>query len=263
MRWSGGTWTATPVPLPAGAVGAELNGVACLTSTTCKAVGYYSTDAPADAARPFALSWNGAAWSIDAVSMPAAAAEGIFTDVSCGDFSLCAAVGSWSARTGTRLSALAESWNGTAWHVDGTANPGNQTTLLGVSCYSHTACTASGSHTTLTGDQVGLVERRAGAVWTAQSPPNVAKATVSSVNGIACVSASNCVAVASANGRQIGAQAYGLVWGGLSWKIEHPGAPDGTVLAGISCPMPTYCMSVGENAALGDPITGASYTRTL
>ena len=260
MSWDGAAWTLRSVPLPAGAVSAELHGVSCTGPFMCKAVGYYSTTTLFDA-EPFIASWNGSNWTVDADTLPATAVGGAFFDVSCGDTTLCAAVGYWAKSNGN-AAALAESWNGTSWHLDGAANPGNQTSLLGVSCASHTVCFAVGTHSTLFGSDVGFAERRAGATWTSQGTPNVSGATLSEVVGVSCQSASSCIAVAFAQGRNINAQPYALTLNAFGWHRESTASTSPpNELDGISCVGAAYCMTVGHNA-LGTPVQGQSETRT-
>jgi hypothetical protein len=257
MSWDGNAWTLLPAPVPAGSLSVELQGISCTQPAACKAVGDYSRTAQFDT-HPFIATWNGTAWSIDAFNLPSTAVSGTLQDVSCGDADSCSAVGYWANSAG-KTSALAETWNGSTWHLDGTANPGGTTGLLGAGCASHTTCTAVGSHSTITGNYVGLAERRVGGSWSAQNPPNVPGASSSALEDVDCRSASFCVAAGAANGRDVNPTGYAEVWNGLYWKIEYQQV-SGNALSGVSCWGLTFCMAVG-NSVLGARV-GQSFTRT-
>jgi hypothetical protein len=94
---------------------------------------------------------------------------------------------------------LAERWNGTAWTVQTTPNPGSAegtySTLEGVSCTSATACTAVGSSNPIaTGLTATLAERWNGTAWSIQATPNPSGAETSELNEVSCPSDSACAA---------------------------------------------------------------------
>jgi hypothetical protein len=68
-RWDGTNWAVQPVPLPAGAFEAILNGVSCPTATDCTAVGDYNVSTTGGV--PFAEQWNGSTWTAPGNAFPA------------------------------------------------------------------------------------------------------------------------------------------------------------------------------------------------
>jgi hypothetical protein len=135
--WNGATWTITPTPpLPRNhGVGpaAVFNGVSCVSSTACVAVGVYSAQV---AVRSLAEVWNSTTWTVQPIPNPFPTSlqdtNGL-EGVSCTSSTSCTAVG--YAQAGAN--ALAEGWNGSSWQVEwdrwGQA-------FTGVSCIA-TACT--------------------------------------------------------------------------------------------------------------------------
>ena len=101
-------------------------------------------------------------------------ANGALAADACPSPARCVAVGSYADSSGT--SALAESWNGTAWSIQRVPVPVSVThsALDGVSCSSATACTAVGYYTDNLGDQVTLAEKWNGVSWSVQATPNPA-----------------------------------------------------------------------------------------
>ena len=67
---------------------------------------------------------------------------------------------------------MAVAWNGAAWRIQSTPNPGGTTSsyLNGVSCSSAKACIAGGYYVTV--HRVTLADTWNGAAWKAQSTPN-------------------------------------------------------------------------------------------
>ena len=65
-RWDGSSWSVTPVPLPSGSSGGELNGASCVSAANCVAVGYYGPGV----GMPLAERWDGSAWSPQRLPRP-------------------------------------------------------------------------------------------------------------------------------------------------------------------------------------------------
>ena len=119
--WNGATLSPMPGPAPSGV---ELSGVSCLDATNCTAVGYhvepYST---------FAEHWDGTAWTMTPIPNPGdAAAYDRLYGVTCTSTSFCVAVGfdlSIPKQNGyVPDQTLIEVWNGSAWSVVPSPNPG-------------------------------------------------------------------------------------------------------------------------------------------
>jgi hypothetical protein len=129
-RWNGQHWVVQKPPVPGSAAGG-LSAVSCVSASDCTAVG---DDTVGGKTGPLAESWNGHAWTEQAVG-PAGAT---LTGISCVSASSCTAVG-YSGRA-----ALADDWNGSHWTVQPTAPPAGNKSLSSVSCVSAGTCTAVG-----------------------------------------------------------------------------------------------------------------------
>src|SRR5262245_3804682 len=116
-RWNGTAWRVQPTPTPSGAQGSVFGGVSCLTGSFCMAIG-----GPGHP-RPLAERWNGTAWRILPIPAPAGAQAVFIGPVSCTSPSACTTTGVSFDSSGIGTT-LAERWNGTAWRIQPTPNPG-------------------------------------------------------------------------------------------------------------------------------------------
>ena len=126
-HWNGTAWSAVSTPNPAGATGAVLQGVTCVSTSDCWAVGYTTTAAGGNESTLLVEQWNGSAWSI----VPAAPSGQTYDElvgVDCSGPADCWAVGSAgpNQEKSTFLpifpgaqddQGLIEHWNGSAWSI--------------------------------------------------------------------------------------------------------------------------------------------------
>lgn len=154
--WDGSSWTAQTVPSPAGASAAGLHQVSCTATSTaadfCEAVG------AATGVGAFAAAWDGTAWTLQPVPVPAGASADALRGVSCTSADACVAVGGvyWP---GVGQLTLAEAWDGVSWSVQPTPNPAPASDALnGVSCVPAGPCVAVGSAPDPGGYSATLVE---------------------------------------------------------------------------------------------------------
>ncbi len=70
--WNGKSWTAEPIPVPAGAIVGSVSGVSCPSATVCMVVVTLTEGNPA---RPVLTGelWNGASWTAEPVPVPTGA----------------------------------------------------------------------------------------------------------------------------------------------------------------------------------------------
>jgi hypothetical protein len=145
--WNGKNWTIQPNPSPSGS---GLVAVSCVSATSCKAVGsgakragegYYNDT--------FVESWNGKKWTI--LSSPNVTTKEFSVNqldgVWCVSATSCKAVG--SAESYPTSETLVESWNGSKWTIQSSANAttkaDSSNNLSGVWCKSATSCEAVGA----------------------------------------------------------------------------------------------------------------------
>ncbi len=244
MRFNGSTWGMQPTPPPSGPPfsTAMLNGVACPTSTVCKAVG--SIDGT------LAESWDGSHWTLQTSPNTPGVLISEFHSVSCASASACVAVGAHDTAAGGNV-ALVERWDGTRWTMQPTPRVGHALTamLSGVSCTAVNACTAVGSFDNSAGIQVPLAERWNGATWAIQAVPSPAGAMQASLSSVSCASVRLCVAVGVSQDASAHQSPLAALWNGSVWTLHTTPAPASALqarLAAVSCSNPGSCFAVGE-----------------
>jgi hypothetical protein len=255
--WNGRAWSnvATPVLTggDAGPPSPSFNSVSCVSAGFCVAVGEIREFNMGTRCchRPLIESWNGREWSM--VPNPAGLPYASLADASCVSSRFCAAVGSNNGGDGGGPPrTLMESWNGRAWSLLPSPNPGNLDEPRGVSCVSVMFCVAVGlEFSPGKGGDYPLIESWNGAEWSVVPKPN----NEGALNGVSCVSAKRCVAVGwSHTGTLV------ETWNGSTWSVlESPNPEGGGVpeLRGVSC------VSAGSCAAVGSDSTEAGPSQTL
>ncbi|HMK97924.1 MAG TPA: hypothetical protein VK425_10285, partial [Acidimicrobiales bacterium] len=208
--WSGKRWSIVASPSPGlrpspGMYPFDtLNGVSCLSSRFCVAVGNYT--APPRIHGPtnsLVEMWDGARWSV--VPSPDEGPPGAFNTleaVSCASPSSCMAVGTYEYSTGTDMvSTLVERWDGEAWSVmtspgRGPSPSGDFTNaLLSVSCPFSAHCVAVGSYEPGSGaTEKGLVVVWSGSSWTLE-PTAMHPQVV--LGAVSCAATGDCVVLGS------------------------------------------------------------------
>lgn len=249
-RWNGTSWTIQSTPNPTGVTSSDLGDVSCASASACTAVGYSLTSA--GTFQPLAEGWNGTAWSLQSVPAPSGATSAYFSGVSCASTSACIATG--VATISGVSTALAESWNGTAWSVQSVPAPSGATSaeLYRVSCTSTSACTAAGNYVTSAGTTTPLAESWNGTAWSIQSTPTPSGALASYLDGVSCTSSSACTAV---GWYQPSAGEYETLaerWNGTAWSIQSTPNPTGSTdsyLFADSCTSASACTAVGYGLA--------------
>jgi hypothetical protein len=189
--------------------------------------------------------------------------------VSCPERTACFAVGSVSDIARNQVT-LAERWNGTRWVIQQTPNPSMVSELKAISCSAVTACVAVGDYFYRAGPGRTLVERWNGVRWSIQPSPNRSGAGVSELNGVSCVSKTNCIAAGDSFDSR-GVVTLVERWNGSRWSIRQTPNRAGRVqssLAGVSCASAANCIATGnyfnDAGTGGGPLTerwnGAKWT---
>jgi hypothetical protein len=175
---SGGTWTATEAPVPAGGQPGTVvldDGVSCGGEGTCSAVGPY-TDASDGSYGGLIETLSGGTWTAVEAPVPAGGKSDTFDieyyeywappagdDVSCGGDGTCAATGEYTSSDGS-FDGLIETLSGDTWTAVQTPVPaGGQSGTAGlgggVSCGDDGTCSATGIYyLDNDGDTHGLIE---------------------------------------------------------------------------------------------------------
>jgi hypothetical protein len=186
-KWKSPTWTQETIPLPEGATSSQLDGVDCIWSNFCVAVGRYTTSG--GSIKNLALYWDGTEWKLQSLSDPEGAVQSTLLDVSCTQTpSRCTVVGGWKNSLSNQFT-LAYRFNGTTWTLQSTPNPSGSiaSVFQEVSCATETSCTAAGSWVGGGGgSNQTLAEKWDGTSWVIQGTPNPAGAIFSAFFGASC-----------------------------------------------------------------------------
>jgi hypothetical protein len=194
------------------------------------------------------LSAEGAAgpWTIATSPDAGGQTDNFLTGVSCESAGFCVAVGYYGAAPGFK--PLIEASDHGDWILLTSPDPGANTLddiLSGVSCVSPSFCAAVGSYVNSTGATEPLVEMWDGNGWTVTPTPDSGGS--SSLEGVACGSATRCTAV---GGTIIGGSSSPLIesWDGERWSIvPTPTVGSSSSLRSVSCASTTSCVAVGGN----------------
>ncbi len=218
--WNGTTWTtsASPSENPDDL----LNAVSCRDRALCFAVGKNFSIGTSHYGEATSIErLIGSSWSVASSLSPSAPGNDILNGVSCQFASSCFAVGDFNtnAFSGSGYRTLIEKWNATSWLRSITPSihePDVQ--LNGVDCASARLCFAVGFQTTTT-NGYSLIEKWNGSDWAAIKSPRADALGTGTVqlNGVSCVSASQCIAVGYYPHEQGTAQSLVERWNGKTW----------------------------------------------
>ncbi|HEX4433639.1 MAG TPA: hypothetical protein VH012_02340 [Acidimicrobiales bacterium] len=268
-NWNGSSWSIVPSPTPTGAgvQGAVLQGVSCVSATSCVAVGFSTNDTGASFHALTEL-WNGSGWSL----VPAADTGQAFEQLSgveCTSASDCWAVGNAGATQqnpnflpifpgAVGDQGLIEHWNGSSWSVVPSATEPSPDGgfLYGVTCVGAADCWASGATTDTSGMASGLLlQHWNGNSWTDVSSSVPEAATGGILSSVTCVSSNQCWAVGSqgtfggGGGGNFQPHAFLENWNGSSWSIEpSPNVSPLNFLVAVTCVRSVTCLAAGSSA---------------
>lgn len=178
--------------------------------------------------------------------------------VSCVSVADCWAVGWFASRHSGALSEALR-WDGSTWSLAATPNPVGTSTmdyneLSGIACVSASNCWAVGYAQSAPGPALNLVLRWNGHSWSRVSVPqpdgtsSAYPDSTNHLNGVACVSASDCWAVGDYHPWP---RNQALHWNGRRWSAVAMPQPAGTGtdhtnhLAAVTCSSASECWAVG------------------
>ncbi len=273
-NWDGSTWSVVPSPTPSGpgVAGALLQGVSCVSASSCFAVGY-STDQSGNGLNDVIEQWNGATWSLVPGAATGQTYDGLST-VQCLAADDCWAVGNagpvpqnpnflpiFPGAVGDQ--GLIEHWDGASWSVTPSAaypSPSGGY-LNGLSCANAADCWASGATTDASGHPAGvLMEHWNGSTWTDMSSSVPNSTTPAILSSISCLSPVQCWAVGSSGGfggnggNGFQPQSFIENWNGSSWSVDpSPNVTALSLLNSVTCVRAVGCVTVGSAATMGGP----------
>jgi hypothetical protein len=247
---SGGTWTATSLPSPAGGSSPVPQSTSCVGTGFCLSVGSYDS---AGGQGPLAETLSGTTWTASALPLPSAVPVASLTALSCLSTSACVAVGNAYGADHAQV-PFAETLSGTTWSTadlplpaQSVANGDTRPLLQGVSCASASSCVAVGYDPGPALSEHPLAEVMSGGTWKAERLPlpGGLRNQSASLSGITCVSPASCVAVGV-----VGSEADALIetLTGGTWVATALSPPDGDPriwLSSVSCSSASACVAVG------------------
>jgi hypothetical protein len=250
-QWSGTSWSIVTSPNTSPTEYNLLSGVTCTSASECWAVGYYNS--ASGAFQTLIEQWNGTSWAIVASPNTSPTQNNILLGLTCKSASECWAVGYYGNGIGFADLTLIEQWNGTSWTIVASPNSGTQTNkLYGVTCAAESACwAASYYYENGSGLNQTLIEQWNGASWTIVTSPNAGAREPNFLNGVTCVSASECWAVGYAYEGGPSPYYYQTLierWDGKSWAIvtsPNASATWSNVLDSVTCTSASDCWAVG------------------
>ena len=242
VQWDGSSWLRIPSPTPGS--GGGLNGVSCVSTSDCVAVGNSLSTSGSE--RTLIEGWDGTSWSVVASPNPSGGGSSL-SGVTCLSASRCFSVGAHAPSQQTSRT-LVEQWNGTSWTIVPSPNPASSTMskLAGIACTGVSECVAVGSSSGAEGSAT-LAEVWDGSSWRIAPSANPASGS-GALLGVSCLRATDCVAVGV--GVIGGGENATLIeqWRGAGWTLAahpNPKPSKGSVLIGVVCAVPTGCVAVG------------------
>ena len=253
-HWDGATWSVGPA-LSIDPPSTVLLAIACATATRCFAVG--SGSGRGTVVGVIEQS-NGSTWSQVLQAFNPTPPNSVLDAVSCAVPAACFGVGHYTNIAG-KVATLIERPSGTTWTIVTSPNhvgvPSN--VLSGIACTSASSCFAVGSSGGTKGRT--LIERWNGSAWSITPSANHTNSShyTNVLTGVACASATSCVAVGSYNEGSFNGTFDTLVqrWDGKAWSLVP--SPNRSkfgynLLEGVACPSATSCFAVGQSST--DPI---------
>lgn len=250
--WNGHEWTVLVTPNPPRSIVASFYGVSCIAAATCTAVGDFVRSSGKLLAKTLVEAWNGSVWTIEVSPNPIGTVSiDTLESVACTSAKSCRAVGYCTHATGSGATTLAEVWNGSAWTIQSTPNPGrSDTSLYGLSCTSTGACTAVGFYRNESGTYLTLTEVSKGNAWVVRASPDPNGVGSSVLESVSCTSSVLCIAVGSFANSPSTRMTLAEAWNGADWAIQttpNPNATKHNVLESVSCTSSVACMAVGRS----------------
>ena len=259
---SGGSWTATAVPLPNGGSFGDLENLTCPTVSDCVAAGVYGDGSSGQLGLIETLASG--TWTATAAPFVAGGASypgGSSVGLACPQAGTCVASGFQNVDDASPWQGLFDVLSGGNWSSVPEPTPsGDQDPWVpAVTCPRPGSCVAVGTDSSATIQPSGpLIETLSGGTWTAtQAPVPVNGTSTGSLEAVACAAAGACVATGQY--RDSSDAVHPLIesltagtWTSTEGPVP-PGASVTTVSLGpVSCPTAASCVATGFYTTSGN-----------
>jgi hypothetical protein len=200
---------------------AALEDVACVSPTSCIAVGQFGFDLLElyTGVAPLIERWDGTAWHLEVSSNANDSLDTELNAIACPTQDRCVAVG-FRRVTGGSYSSFAEIRDRGRWRVLRTPDPEGSpdVELADVACPETDRCIAVGSW--VSGAHVhSLVESWDGRRWTIEQSPAPEGSTSTVLSAVACPDPQTCYAVGAYERGSPTEHAFSLGWAGGRWTL--------------------------------------------
>ena len=253
------SWSIVSGSTPAGITDSLLNGVTCVSTSDCWAVGEYHDQTLTRIAHDAGRGWN-----VVASPTPSGSTQVYLEAVTCTGASDCWAVGRYTQADDGDIQTLIEHYAGSDWSIVSSPNPSRSKwdELARVTCVSASDCWAGGAVTYLSSyggpDDVNdnqfhpLIEHYSGSGWNIVSSPAPSGSTQLYLNGISCAGADDCWVVGYYNSAPLTSAANDQTLiehdAGSGWSIVASPNPSGSANSQLSA---VNCVSAGDCWAVG------------
>ena len=256
-HWNGTEWAFVTSPNIGTMQNNRLFGVACASVSDCWAVGDYGYKVPGDLTgyRTLIEHWDGDAWRIVTSPNTTPAQGNHLFAVTCVSASDCWAAGHYYNGEGDL--PLVEHWNGNAWTIVISPDPGHYNYLNAITCASASDCWAVGAATNDGNFFQTLIAHWDGAAWRIVTSPDTGLTDDDQLFDVTCASASDCWAVGSSRPyTDIVYQTLIEHWNGTAWTIIASPHTGYERLLGVTCASASDCWAVGYyyNDTVGQPL---------
>jgi hypothetical protein len=242
-RWNGKAWKQVPSASPRDAKESLLNSVAATGSSSAWAVGYYNSGS---AIRTLIERWNGRAWTLVASPSPGGSHGSFLYGVAATGSSGAWAVGDYGT-AGNTTRTLIERWNGRAWTLVASPNPGGShgSALSAVAAAGTSGAWAVGYY--YGPPQRPLVEWWNGRAWAFVGSPNPGGRDGGALDTVTTAGGSGAWAAGNVGTRTVD-EALIEQWNGRSWTqvaSPRPASSRGSNLTAIAADRAGGAWAVG------------------
>lgn len=230
LRWDGQSWRQVPSPNVTPADN-QLQSLAIVSSDDIWAVGHSGTEV--QSRETLILHWNGAQWAV--IPSPGINSETNFLlSVAANSSTDVWAVGTvYYGNTWDRSETLIEHWDGNAWTIVPSPNPGSRYNRLnGITRAGPGDIWAVGDYSD-TAESKSLIERWDGAQWTRVPGPSLPQVSTS-LSAVSAISSNDIWAVGVTYAPPHNYQTISQHWDGTMWRIiDSPNPSPHNLLYGI------------------------------